>query len=144
MNSAILDVAPGELRRQLTYKTAWYGSAIAVCDRWYPSSQTCSACRVRAKLTLADRVFHCAACGFGPIDRDLNAARNIAANAAVAPGSEETLNARRAAEGPPPQVGDKPSAAVKREDHRSISVATSAEQSTDLQTACPAEYPLVS
>lgn len=144
LNRAILDVAPGELRRQLTYKTAWYGSAIAVCDRWYPSSQTCSACRVRAKLTLADRVFHCAACGFGPIDRDLNAARNIAANAAVAPGSEETLNARRAAEGPPPQVGHKPSAAMKREDHRSISVATSAEQSTDLRTARPAEYPLVS
>ena len=57
---------------------------------------------MRAKLTLADRVFHCAACGFGPINRDVNAARNIAANAAVAPGTGETLNARRAAEGSPP------------------------------------------
>lgn len=37
LNRAILDVAPGELRRQLTYKTRWYGSTLVVADRWYPS-----------------------------------------------------------------------------------------------------------
>ena len=44
LNRAILDVAPGELRRQLGYKCGWYGSALMVADRWYPSSKTCSGC----------------------------------------------------------------------------------------------------
>jgi putative transposase len=34
----------GELRRQLAYKSAWYGSQLVVADRFYPSSKTCSAC----------------------------------------------------------------------------------------------------
>lgn len=62
LNRSILDVSPGELRRQLEYKTRWYGSSIALCDRWFPSSQTCSACGAKVKLTLADRVFRCTAC----------------------------------------------------------------------------------
>jgi hypothetical protein len=33
------------LRRQLAYKTAWYGSALVVAGRFYPSSKTCSQCR---------------------------------------------------------------------------------------------------
>ncbi|TXI55762.1 RNA-guided endonuclease InsQ/TnpB family protein [Mycolicibacterium mageritense] len=144
LNRAVLDVSPGEIRRQLTYKTDWYGSQLAICPRFYPSTQTCSACGARAKLTLADRVFHCTACDFGPIDRDLNAARNIAANAVVAPGSGETQNARRADPRRPPQVGPCPRPAVKREDHHHTVVATSVEQSTDLHNARPAEYPLVS
>lgn len=86
LNRSILDAAPAELRRQLAYKTRWNGSTLVVIDRWYPSSQTCSQCGARAKLTLRQRVFCCPACGFGPIDRDLNAAVNIAAQAAVAPG----------------------------------------------------------
>jgi putative transposase len=46
--------------------------------RWYPSSKTCCGCQaVKAKLSLATRVFHCAMCGL-VIDRDLNAARNLA------------------------------------------------------------------
>ena len=43
LNRAMLDAAPGELRRQLAYKTQWYGSALVVADWWYPSSKTCSA-----------------------------------------------------------------------------------------------------
>lgn len=42
LNRSILDAAHGELRRQLAYKTAWYGSALLVADRWYSSSNTCS------------------------------------------------------------------------------------------------------
>ena len=89
MNRALLDVAPGEFRRQLEYKTGWYGSVLAVIDRFYPSSQTCSACKAKAKLTLADRVYRCATCGFVS-NRDVNAAINLAAQAAVAPGMVET------------------------------------------------------
>jgi len=45
---------------------------------FYPSSKTCSACGwVRAKLSLAERTFHCEVCGL-VLDRDLNAARNLA------------------------------------------------------------------
>ncbi|MFF7234480.1 RNA-guided endonuclease TnpB family protein [Streptomyces sioyaensis] len=46
LNRAILDAAPGELRRQLDYKTSWYGSQLAVLGRWWPSSKTCSTCTV--------------------------------------------------------------------------------------------------
>lgn len=144
LNSAILDVSPGELRRQLAYKTRWYGSALALCDRWFPSSQTCSACGAKAKLRLSDRVFTCAACGLGPIDRDTNAALNIAANAViVAPGRGETKNARRADTDTSPHARVTSVPALKREDH-TPGVATSAEQSTDHQNADQRPLPLVS
>ena len=74
----------GEFRRQLTYKAAEAGVRVHVADRWFPSSKTCSACgAVRAKLTLAERVFVCESCG-ARLDRDLNAALNLAALAAQA------------------------------------------------------------
>jgi putative transposase len=82
LNRAILDVSFGELRRQLAYKTGWYGSEMVVVDRWLPSSKTCSACGwIHKGLTLADRTFLCGDCAL-EIDRDLNAALNIAAAAA--------------------------------------------------------------
>ena len=78
LNRALADAAPAELRRQLGYKTAWYGSQLVVADRWYPSSKTCSACgAVKAKLALADRTYQCDRCG-AVLDRDLNAAINLA------------------------------------------------------------------
>lgn len=52
---------------------------VVVADRWYPSSKTCSACgAVKAKLTLAQRQFVCESCGTH-LDRDYNAALNLAA-----------------------------------------------------------------
>lgn len=44
LNKAILDVGFGECRRQLTYKTGWYGAGLVAVDRWLPSSKTCSSC----------------------------------------------------------------------------------------------------
>ena len=80
----IAGLGMAELRRQLDYKTADAGVRLVVADRWYPSSKTCSACgAVRAKLTLAQRQFVCESCGTR-IDRDYNAARNLAALAAQA------------------------------------------------------------
>jgi putative transposase len=38
------DAALGTPRRQLSYKTAWYGSQLVVADRWFPSSKTCHVC----------------------------------------------------------------------------------------------------
>lgn len=102
LNRSILDASPGEFRRQLAYKTSWYGSQLAVCDRWFPSSKTCSACgAVKAKLPLSERVFTCDGCGHRQ-DRDVNAARNIAAAALVASDRGETKNARGADVRPPP------------------------------------------
>jgi putative transposase len=68
-----------------------------VAARFYPSSKTCSACGwVKAKLILAERIFTCEACGLG-VDRDLNAARNLAKLAQhVAQSGWETRNARGA------------------------------------------------
>jgi putative transposase len=78
LNRAIADAAPGELRRQLSYKTTWYGSRLVVAGRWYPSSKTCSACgAVTAKLALAERTWTCEGCGAAH-DRDHNAAINLA------------------------------------------------------------------
>ena len=52
---------------------------VHVADRWYPSSKTCSDCgAVKVKLPLRVRVFRCDQCGL-VLDRDLNAARNLAA-----------------------------------------------------------------
>lgn len=78
LNRAVLDVAFGTFRTQLEYKAAWYGSAVQVIDRYYPSSQTCSSCGERpgTKLTLNDRIYKCGHC-HTVIDRDLNAAINI-------------------------------------------------------------------
>ena len=80
----IAGLGMAELRRQLAYKTRDAGVRLVVADRWFPSSKTCSACgAVRAKLTLAQREFVCENCGTR-LDRDLNAARNLAALAAQA------------------------------------------------------------
>jgi putative transposase len=78
LNRRILDVSFAEIRRQLNYKTRWYGGTIEAIDRYAPTSKTCSACGWRnPNLTLSDRTFHCGGC-HASIDRDLNAARNIA------------------------------------------------------------------
>ncbi len=74
----VSDAAFGELRRQLEYKTAWYGTELVVADRWFPSSKTCSGCgTIDADLTLGHRVYECGACGL-VLDRDVNAAINLA------------------------------------------------------------------
>ncbi|MBO4204469.1 IS607 family element RNA-guided endonuclease TnpB [Micromonospora echinofusca] len=78
----IADAGFAEIRRQLAYKTGWNGGRLIVADRWYPSSRTCSGCgAVRTKLALSEREYTCQACGL-VIDRDCNAARNLAALAA--------------------------------------------------------------
>jgi putative transposase len=83
----LADAGFGELRRQLAYKTAWAGGALVEADTFYPSSKTCSGCgHVKAKLPLSERTYRCRRCGL-VCDRDLNAARNLAAlvDAAAAP-----------------------------------------------------------
>jgi len=79
---AVSDSGISELRRQIEYKARWYGTQVMIADRWFPSSRMCSECGATNKLlTLSDRTFICPACGC-IIDRDLNAALNLAALAA--------------------------------------------------------------
>ena len=74
---AIGDVGFYEIRRQLHYKAARYGTDIVLADRWYPSSKLCSSCGVRnGALAPGDRAWTCARCGTHH-DRDVNAAINL-------------------------------------------------------------------
>ena len=76
---AIGDAAWTELARQLTYKAAWFGTELVICDRWFASTKTCSGCGlVKQQIRLAERTFRCGGCGLA-IDRDRNAAANLAA-----------------------------------------------------------------
>jgi len=94
---AITDAGWAELARQLRYKTAWLGGELVVCDRWFPSTKTCSACgRVAQGMALGTRTFHCGGCGL-VMDRDCNAAANLAAWAEAA-----TFEVAQV----PPQSGD--------------------------------------
>jgi putative transposase len=75
----VAGVGMGEFRRQLTYKTRRRGTSLVLASRWYPSSKTCSGCgAVKAKLRLSERTYRCDRCGL-VLDRDLNAALNLAA-----------------------------------------------------------------
>ena len=79
LSRAIADVGFYEFRRQIEYKARDAGCSVLVVSRWEPSSKTCSRCGwLHPDLTLADRIFVCRECGL-IIDRDLNAAQNLAA-----------------------------------------------------------------
>lgn len=114
LNRALRDASLGELRRQINYKTqAQLGEGhLLVADRWYPSSKTCAQCgRVRAKLSLSERTFRCeeASCGY-QADRDLNAARNLAAW-----GKHQIQDGDR--DGPGPLEGEHPSRSSEKHGH---------------------------
>lgn len=80
----ISDAGFGEIRRQLTYKGQRNATRTVVASRWYPSSRICSNCgAVKAKLPLHVRVFDCDQCPL-VMDRDENAAHNLAALATAA------------------------------------------------------------
>ena len=73
----ITDVSWTEFRRQLSYKTVWYGSTLTTVNRFYPSSKTCSGCGHMAEsLPLSIREWVCPECG-AVHDRDINAAKNL-------------------------------------------------------------------
>jgi putative transposase len=122
----IADVGWGTVLAQLRYKTLWSaGSLLLAADRFFASSKTCSGCgTARAKLALSERVFSCHACGL-VIDRDHNAALNLAQMAQqhaqaegmlechVARTGRETQNARRGQVRPSNPAGRSP---LKRED----------------------------
>jgi putative transposase len=66
-----------QIRRQLVYKQAHYGTKIEIVDRWYPSSKTCCKCGNIQPMPLSERIYQCGNCDTIQ-DRDLNAAMNLA------------------------------------------------------------------
>lgn len=78
LSQAISDVGFYEFRRQIEYKSKWYGAEVIVADKFFPSSKICSCCgHKKEDLKLSDRTYHCTNCGVS-MDRDLNASKNLA------------------------------------------------------------------
>jgi putative transposase len=83
LSLSVGDAGMGELRRQLAYKSEWYGSTLILADRFHPSTQLCSTCgclneQMKGLESLKQRAFKCNACGLS-LDRDENAALNLRA-----------------------------------------------------------------
>ena len=74
----VADQSFGEFRRQLDYKTGWYGTELVVADRWFASSKICPNCGHRnGELRRGQATWVCPACGVKH-DRDVNPAVNLA------------------------------------------------------------------
>jgi putative transposase len=74
---SISDVAWGQFLEHVSYKAENAGRKFVNVNPAY-TSQTCSKCGHRQKLTLSDRIFNCPCCGL-VIDRDHNSSLNILA-----------------------------------------------------------------
>jgi putative transposase len=72
---SISDAAWSQFASLLAYKAAWAGRKYVAVNPAY-TSQDCSQCGHRHKLSLADRTYTCPCCGL-VIDRDRNASLNI-------------------------------------------------------------------
>jgi putative transposase len=78
LSRAISDVGFFEFRRQIEYKSKWNGITVQVAPMFFPSSRLCSVCGTKnEELKLSDRVWICNNCE-SKLDRDLNAAINLA------------------------------------------------------------------
>ena len=74
---SIGDEGWGEFKRQLEYKTQWYGSRLVKIPRFEPTSKRCNHCgEINHDLKLSDRTWVCLNCG-AVNERDPNAAHNI-------------------------------------------------------------------
>ena len=74
---SLADASFGEIRRQLIYKSKWFGSKVVTVDRFFPSSRLCFKCyAINHELALEDREWTCPNCGTHH-DRDFTASVNI-------------------------------------------------------------------
>ena len=75
---SIANVSWFEFRRQLEYKSEWYGRELIIAPSNYASSQLCSNCGNKSSQTkdLSCRTYICPVCGM-IMDRDINASKNL-------------------------------------------------------------------
>lgn len=78
MSRSISDAGWRQFLSVLRYKTEELGKHFVEIEEYFPSSQICSGCSSKYKLTLSERVYCCQNCSL-KMDRDLNAAINIKA-----------------------------------------------------------------
>lgn len=84
MAKSVHDAGWSTFTAMLEYKAALYGRTFHRIGRFEPTSQVCSACGVKdGPKPLSVRVWTCGACGT-VLDRDINAAVNIAKAAGLA------------------------------------------------------------
>jgi putative transposase len=77
LGKSVSDVAWAEARRQLTYKSSWYGTTLTVVSQWFPSSKQCHVCDyINYDLKRSDLFWTCLSCGTLH-DRNWNAALNL-------------------------------------------------------------------
>ena len=108
----LADAALAEPRRQLGYKTGWYGSRLVVADRWCPSSKCCHNCQHRQDIGWAEH-WTCDRCS-ARHQRDDNASINLAryeestaqAGSAVGPVGAAVKRGANRKTGPRPAGGD--------------------------------------
>ena len=75
---AIQDQKFYTFRTMIKYKAAKQSIPVILADRFLPSSKTCHNCGcVKRNLSLSERTFTCEDCGYR-MDRDINAAMNLA------------------------------------------------------------------
>lgn len=75
---AVTDAAMGQLLQFLKTKVTSAGGQIFLASRWFPSTKRCSGCgHVKKRMPLKHRIYQCLVCG-RLIDRDMNAALNLA------------------------------------------------------------------
>ncbi|MPZ53488.1 MAG: transposase [Acidimicrobiia bacterium] len=116
----LADSALGEPRRQLTYKTGWYGSTLVVADRWFPSSKTCHKCHNLQDIDWAEH-WICDGCGVHH-QWDDNAAINLAryespsGDSAVGPVGAAVKRGADRKTGPRPAGGDE----ARKGSHRQV------------------------
>ncbi|EFH84496.1 RNA-guided endonuclease InsQ/TnpB family protein [Ktedonobacter racemifer] len=78
LSRAVADAAMGQLLQFLKTKVANAGGELFIASRWFPSTKRCSCCgHVKKRMPLKHRTYQCQICGL-VIDRDLNAALNLA------------------------------------------------------------------
>jgi putative transposase len=75
LGKSIHDAAWSQFASLLAYKAAWAGPKYVAVNPAY-TSQDCSQCGHRQKLSLSDRTYACPCCGV-VLDRDYNASLNI-------------------------------------------------------------------
>lgn len=84
LSKSVRDAGWSAFVDMLEYKAARYGRTFTKIGRYEQTSQTCSACHVNSGPKALDiRKWTCPACGT-PLDRDVNAAINIATAAGLA------------------------------------------------------------